>query len=76
MNLKQYIEQLQGIVKENPEHENLSVIFAKDDEGNGFGFIGYAPSLGNINDDMDFTQVENFSDIDEDDRIINSICIN
>lgn len=76
MKLKEYIEQLNEIIKENPKYENLDVLFAKDDEGNEFGFIGFAPSLGNISDDMDFTQVENFEDIDEEDRIVNAICVN
>lgn len=76
MNLQQYISQLNDIISSNPEHAKLTVIYAADDEGNDFKKIGFAPSLGNLDIDGDFTQVENFDDIDEDDRIVNSICIN
>lgn len=76
MKLKEYIKSLQDLVKENPSYEKLNVIYAKDDEGNDFGPIGFSPSLGNLNEDGDFTQVENFNDIDEEDRIINSVCVN
>lgn len=76
MNLKEYIKQLTQIVEEKPEYANLIVIYAKDDEGNEFSKIGFAPSLGNLNTDKEFTQIENFDDIDEEDRITNAICIN
>lgn len=76
MKLKNYIKNLQQLVEENPKYNEIDVIFAKDDEGNGFGHIGFAPSLGNFNEDKEFTQVENFEDIDEDNRIVNAVCIN
>ena len=76
MNLKDYIKQLQGILDDNPEYEKLTVIYAIDDEGNDFKKIGFAPSLGNLNDDGDFTQEENFDEIEEENQKINVICIN
>lgn len=76
MKLSEYIKQLTQIVEEKPEYADLTVIYAKDDEGNEFSKIGFAPSLGNLNAEKEFTQIENFEDIDEEDRIVNSICIN
>ena len=76
MKLQEYIKQLTDLVESNPEYAKLDVIYAKDDEGNDFSKIGFAPSLGNLSSDGDFTQQENFEDIDEEDQIINSICIN
>lgn len=76
MELSEYINQLTQIVEEKPDYANLIVIYAKDDEGNEFSKVGFAPSLGNLNTEKEFTQVENFDDIDEEDRIVNSICIN
>lgn len=76
MKLKQYVEQLQQILDKNPEYENLTVIYAADDEGNDFLSIGYYPSLGNYSEDGDFTQQENFDELDEEDRVVNVICIN
>lgn len=76
MKLEQYIKQLSELVEANPEYSKLDVIYAIDDEGNDFNKIGFAPSLGNLSSDGDFTQVENFEDIDEDDQVINSVCIN
>lgn len=75
MKLKQYVENLNELVRTNPEYLELEVISAKDEEGNGFDKVEFEPSLGNYNDE-EFTQVENFEDLDEDDRIINSVCIN
>jgi|GEM_PF-1609377 len=76
MKLQEYINQLNKIVEENPKNADLLVIYAMDDEGNEFAKIGFAPSLGNYNIDKEFTQVENFEDIDEEERFVNAICIN
>lgn len=75
MKLKEYIKNLQDIVENNPEYLELQVITAKDEEGNGYDKVYFEPSLGNLNDG-DFTQLENFYDLDEEDQIINSICVN
>ena len=45
MNLKEYIEQLQEFVKENPQALEFDVWYAKDDEGNGYQEVYFAPSL-------------------------------
>lgn len=76
MTLENYIKQLQEIISANQEHSKLTVIYAADDEGNDFKKIGFAPSLGNLDVDGEFTQQENFEDIDEENRVINVICIN
>jgi hypothetical protein len=45
MKLSEYIQKLQEIVKNNPEDANLEVIYARDDEGNGYQKVSFAPSL-------------------------------
>jgi len=53
MKLKDYIEQLQQFVKENPESADKRVVYAKDDEGNGFGSYFYSPTKANFGGNTD-----------------------
>jgi len=45
MKLNDYIKSLQKIAKKYPD---LNVVYAKDDEGNGFKEITFHPSVGNF----------------------------
>lgn len=45
MILKDYLESLQNLVKAHPQALELPVIYSKDDEGNGYNRVNYAPSL-------------------------------
>lgn len=50
MKLKEYIKSLQKLVKENPDAANYLVVYAKDDEGNGFEELNFTPSIGEYGD--------------------------
>ena len=58
MTLKEYITQLQDLAERRPEANDLQVIYAKDEEGNGYEPIHFSPSLGKLEGRDDFEQVE------------------
>ena len=68
MKLKEFIESLNEIVKENPNSLEMEVICSADDEGNHFNRVYYSPTIGRYNSDGEF----------ESDTILkpNAICIN
>ena len=77
MKLKDYIKSLQKIAKAHPD---LEVVYAKDDEGNGFQKISYDPCVGNFSPFNNFCGgdfvsddgTEEFSEKYE----INAVCLN
>lgn len=82
MNLREYINALEEFAKENPEAEELEVIYSHDDEGNCFQRVYYTGTLGyydgeykgefhskqNIEEDYDEEEIEDYP--------INAVCIN
>lgn len=81
MKFKEYLENLNKLAQENPETLEMTVIYAKDDEGNGFQEINYEPSLGNFDHEYhgEFISKSNIEEEPEeyDENIeINSICVN
>lgn len=46
MKFKEWIEELNKFLKENPEIENYEVITAVDPEGNGYYEVDYLPTIG------------------------------
>ena len=52
MKLKEFIENLNEFVKENPETLDMEVVTSIDDEGNGYSFVHYTPSKGVYEDVM------------------------
>lgn len=76
MTLYEYVYRLNMILKKNPEYENLTVVYAADEEGNRFSEVNHTPTLGNYDDEREIT--EEFIDENylEDDEKINAICIN
>ncbi len=66
MNLKEYSENINKLAKEHPD---ATVVYAVDDEGNAFGRVYYAPSVGFYSDD-------GFEAEPEDNKQINAVCIN
>lgn len=63
MTIKEYIKDLEVLAKKYPE---AKVIYSKDDEGNGFNYVHFAPAPGNFND----------GEFDDDSRSVNAICLN
>lgn len=46
--LNKYIEQLQKIAKQHPSFGNLPVIYAEDDEGNGYQTVNNPPTIFSV----------------------------
>lgn len=67
MKLKEYLDHLNNLVKENPKILDFDVVYSSDDEGNYYGMVHYAPSVG----EYDFEEPFN-SESDSP----NAICIN
>lgn len=70
--LSEYIENLKDILE---EYGDLDVVYAKDEEGNGFNEVCYTPSVGYY-EDREFTSIDEKDEDDEDDIKINAVCIN
>ena len=51
MKLKQYLEILNEMVKDNPEILEYDVIYSSDDEGNNFDFVNYSPTVGEFKEE-------------------------
>lgn len=66
MKLKDFLKNLDLLVALNPEYLELDVVYAIDDEGNGYNMLHNDPCVGEI-DDGDF-----FEDTDKP----KVICIN
>jgi len=51
MKLKEFLDNLNKLVKDHPEYLELDVITSKDAEGNGFEEVYYEPSVGVFDDE-------------------------
>ncbi len=73
MKLKEYVENLNTILTKHPEYAHLDVVYAEDDEGNGFSTVHHTPVVGRFD-------YGDFSPNDEEDprppESLNAICIN
>lgn len=80
MKLKDFLENINQMIQENPDLLEFEVVYAKDDEGNEFDNITYEPSLGYFDvADWNFIHKDNFEEMQDDgwdDLEVNSICIN
>ena len=45
MKLKNYVENLQEFLKNNPETAEMEVVTSIDDEGNGYNIVQFGPSI-------------------------------
>ena len=75
MTLKEFIENLNKFVKENPETLEMQVVTSKDDEGNGFNLVHYEPSKG-IFKDREFISSEQYEDYEREESETNAVCVN
>jgi hypothetical protein len=75
MKLKEYLANIAKMVEENEDILEYDVVYARDDEGNGFQEIHYTPTLGYQDEDVEFIQEENYDD-EEHEGGSNSICVN
>lgn len=75
MKLKEYLENLQKLVQENPEVLDYKVIYAIDDEGNRYQEVEFTPIIG-IFEDREFIFKDHIEEWEREESEINSICIN
>lgn len=75
MKLKEYLENINELVKADPNILDYTVVFSSDDEGNSYNEVHYEPSLG-IYEDDEWVGVEYDSYENYDEKDINAICIN
>lgn len=68
MKLKEYLDYLNKLVKDDPKLLDLEVIAAVDDEGNGYNPVLFHPTPGSWDGDTFDTDVQP--------KKFNSICIN
>lgn len=68
MKLKEIYATLREIKEKNPDAMEYDVVFAKDDEGNGFSNVLYDPCIGHF-EDGEFSPIN-------DDNEPNAVCIN
>tara|TARA_Y100000389_G_scaffold86606_1_gene83294 strand:- start:4531 stop:4764 length:234 start_codon:yes stop_codon:yes gene_type:complete len=70
--LRQLINRLNDIVKDNPEALDLPLVYSIDDEGNSFHRVYFDAGLGNYNErDREFLNKEEAND-----KEVNCVCIN
>jgi hypothetical protein len=70
MKLRVYAKVIEALAKKYPD---VDVVYARDEEGNGFSKAHYAPVAGRFNEvDNSFFNID--ADINPDD--INCICLN
>lgn len=67
MTLREYLKQLNELVKEKPEVLDYRVITSSDDEGNEYNRVHYPASIGNFEDeDREFNE----------EKPSNAVCLN
>ena len=83
MTLNEYMKALRKLVKEHPEAKNFQVVYARDDEGNGFQVLHYAPGIGSFDEESrdfhdmgDIKALAEETDWKETDFPINAVCVN
>ena len=79
MKLKEYIENLNQLVKEHPEALEYQVIYSEDSEGNGYGNVYFGPTLGYWDDEDTFIPEDDFEieHVNYDEPLqSNVVCIN
>ena len=83
MKLREYIANLQKLAEERPETLDMDVIYSKDDEGNGYGQVYYAPGIGEHDSEGEYTPESSVKEEPEeygydsfDDFKPNVVCIN
>lgn len=68
--LREYIEKLQELAKQNPNLKDLPIIYSRDDEGNQFQKVVYTAVPGHID------KVGEFRNENETSKKTNCVCIN
>ena len=70
--LRQLINRLNHIAKENPKALDLPLVYSSDDEGNAFHRVHFDAGVGNYNErNREFLNTE-----EADGKEVNCVCIN
>jgi len=72
MKFKEYLDQLNQLGADNPQVLELTVVYSKDEEGNGFNELHYTPTVGHFDGEYN----GEFTDELEEDQEVNAICVN
>jgi len=75
MKLKEYLEKLNALVKEDPKILDFEMVTSADDSGNGFWKVYNEASKG-VLEDGDFIDKDSFEDYGYEDGDENIICLN
>ncbi|WP_157966068.1 hypothetical protein [Cognataquiflexum aquatile] len=75
MKLKELLDRLNSITKENPQALDMLVVASTDEEGNSFSPLLYSPSLG-VYDNGDFVSEKDFEILGMKKSASNALCIN
>lgn len=76
MKLKEYLNNLNKLVKNNPELLDYTVVYSKDDEGNGFNEIYYDATIGKFDEDEFLELGYDMEEYIIEEKDCNAICIN
>lgn len=81
MKLKEFLNNLNEFVKDNPKALDYEVIYSADEEGNGYNMIWFEPSDGVYNEeDKEFYSRGNLLEEPEEyeytEKDCNAVCIN
>ena len=73
MTLQEYVDQLNRVLKDNPELGKHEVVYSSDDEGNSYHPVIFGPGLsGNYDKDCrEFTSSQENKEVE-----VNAVCIN
>ena len=75
MTLKQLLDLLEKITKEDPKTLDMKVVSASDDEGNNYTPLIYAPSVGYFENGV-FLNITDLKNLGKEETEINAVCIN
>jgi hypothetical protein len=75
MKLREWKEELEKFIEQDPSVLDLEVVTASDDEGNYFNRIYYGPGKGYFAEG-DFTPVEQLEDNAIPEATSNAVCLN
>lgn len=75
--LKDFIQNLNEFVKNNPDALEMYVVASSDDEGNSFSPVHYSPTSGYYDrGDKNFVPKSQFGEFGYNEGSTNSVCIN
>lgn len=72
MNMQEFADQINQLLKEKPELKTATAVYSIDDEGNGFDEVQFGPTLGHYKG-FEFHAYEKEG---ENPGPINAVCIN